>query len=56
MLESDPELESSLQKYVMESISKQVFSSFNLLFERGGVRDLGQLERSRNPIASNLFR
>lgn len=35
MLESDPELECSLQKYVMESISKQVFSSFNLLVGGG---------------------
>ena len=31
MLESDPPLELSLQKYLMESILKQVFSSFNLL-------------------------
>lgn len=40
MLESDPELELSLQKYVMESISKQVFSYFNLLaFGVSGILD-----------------
>ena len=41
MLESDPELELSLQKYVMESILKQVFAQFNLLaFEVSGILDI----------------
>lgn len=40
MLESDPELELSLQKYVMESILKQVLSQFNLLaFGVSGILD-----------------
>lgn len=53
MLESDPELELSLQKYVMESILKQVFAQFDLLAFI--VKDLGHRERSRKPVASKMF-
>jgi hypothetical protein len=51
MLEPNPELELALQKYVMESILKQVF--FIIKFTNfWGVRDLGQLERLKKKTPS----
>lgn len=53
MLESDADLELSLQKYVMESIAKQVLSSVTVL-GLGGAGDLGQLERSESHSWSSV--